>query len=155
MNEPTTDPSTTWRVPIGLPVLKLAGGVLLVAAGLLLAAGDPVRPGLAVLVAAGLAGWAVRDLVAPVRLAVDPHGVTVIRGFAGRRRLDWAVVERISVDTRPRRGLRTETLEIDAGDALYLFGRYDLGAEPATVADILWAVRERYAPAGWDDGSAE
>ncbi|WP_307803720.1 PH domain-containing protein [Micromonospora echinofusca] len=145
MNEPTTEPSTSWRVPIGLPVLKLAGGVLLVAAGLLLAAGDPVRPGLAVLVAAGLAGWAVRDLVAPVRLAVDPGGVTVIRGFAGRRRLTWAAIERITVDARPRRGLRTEILEIDAGDALYLFGRYDLGAGPAEVADTLRAVRDRSA----------
>lgn len=138
-------------MPIWLPWLKLAGAALLVGTGLLLAAGDPVRPGLSVLVAAGLAGWAVRDLVAPVRLAVDPGGVTVTKGFASRRRLGWATIERISVDTRPRRGVRTGVLEIDAGDSLHLFGRYDLGAEPADVAETLQATRDRYAPGEPDD----
>ena len=35
--------------------------------------------------AVALAGWAVRDLVAPVRLARTPSGVTVVVGFARRR----------------------------------------------------------------------
>jgi hypothetical protein len=142
--EPTATPAR-WRVPAALPALKATGAVFLVAAGLLLADGDPVRPGLAALVAAGLLGWALRDVIAPVRLALEPGGIAVISGFAGRRRFGWAEIERIGVDTRPRRGLRTETLEIDTADALYLFGRYDLGAAPDEVATTLRTAQARAA----------
>ncbi|MEW1585114.1 PH domain-containing protein [Micromonospora vinacea] len=139
MNE--TTPVRQWRVPSSLPAAKLAGAVLLVALGLLFADGDPVRLAVAALAAAGLAGWAVRDLVAPVRLEVDPAGLTVIHGFAGRRLLPWSAVEAIAVDRRPRLGLTSETLEIDAGNSLHLFGRYDLGATPEEVAAVLRAAR--------------
>ncbi|MFC8301628.1 PH domain-containing protein [Micromonospora orduensis] len=133
--------SRTWRVPASLPAAKLAGAVLLVALGLLFADGDPVRVAVAALAAATVAGWAVRDLVAPVRLAVDADGLTVIRGFAGRRLLPWSAVEAIAVDRRPRFGLTSETLEIDAGESLHLFGRYDLGANPEEVAAEVRAAR--------------
>ena len=92
---------------------------------------------LAVAAALFLAVWGVRDLVAAVRLAADADGVTVVSGFAGRRRLPWAAIERIAVDTRTRRGLRSETLEIDTGEALHLFSRCDLGAQPDEVAERL------------------
>ncbi|MFG3706948.1 PH domain-containing protein [Micromonospora sp. NPDC047670] len=130
-----------WRVPTGLPALKLAGAVALLALALLLDEGDPVQLGLAVVAAAALAGWAARDLVAPVRLAVDPEGITVVRGFAGYRRLPWSVVERVAVDRRARLGLTSEVLEIDAGESLHLFGRLDLGADPAEVAQVLREAR--------------
>ncbi|RLP93123.1 PH domain-containing protein [Micromonospora sp. BL4] len=134
-------PVRQWRVPAGVPLAKLAGAVVLVALGLLLAEGDPVQLTLIGLVVAGLVGWALRDVLAPVRLAVDPAGVVVPQGFAGRRLLPWATVERITVDRRPRLGLTTELLEIDAGESLHLFGRYDLGATPDEVAEALRAVR--------------
>ncbi|MER7333459.1 MULTISPECIES: PH domain-containing protein [unclassified Micromonospora] len=140
------DPSPTvhqWRVPATLPALKLAGAVALLALALLLDEGDPVQLGLAVVAAAALAGWAARDVVAPVRLAVDPEGVTVVQGFAGRRRLPWSAVERVTVDRRARLGLTSEVLEIDAGESLHLFGRLDLGAEPADVAEALHEARPR------------
>ncbi|MEU7926142.1 PH domain-containing protein [Micromonospora sp. NPDC049107] len=130
-----------WRVPSTLPTAKLAGAVLLIALGLLFADGDPVRLVVAGVAAAALAVWAVRDLVAPVRLAVDPAGLTVIHGFAGRRLLPWSTVEVISVDRRQRLGLTGEVLEIDAGESLHLFGRYDLGATPEEVATALRAAR--------------
>jgi hypothetical protein len=130
-----------WRVHRALPVLKLGGAALFLALGVLFADGDPVRLGIGVLVAAGLLGWAVRDLVAPVRLAVDPEGITVIRGFAGRRRLRWAEIEQITVDSRARLGLRTETLEIDTGASIHLFSQYDLGASPTDVAATLHLAR--------------
>ncbi|MFI7591099.1 PH domain-containing protein [Micromonospora sp. NPDC049359] len=130
-----------WRVPSTLPTAKLAGAVLLIALGLLFADGDPVRLVVAGVAAAALAVWAVRDLVAPVRLAVDPAGLTVIHGFAGRRLLPWSTVEAISVDRRQRLGLTGEVLEIDAGESLHLFGRYDLGATPEEVATALRAAR--------------
>jgi hypothetical protein len=128
-------------VPTVLPVAKLAGALVLVALGLLFAGNDRVQFVLAGLAAAALAGWALRDLVAPVRLAVDAEGITVIRGFAGRRQLPWPAVEAIRVERRTRGGLTAETLEVDAGESLHLFGRYDLDAPPAEVADALRAAQ--------------
>lgn len=128
-------------MPAALPVLKLLGAVVLVGLGLVFADGDRVQPVLAGAAGAGLACWALRDLVAPVRLAADPDGLTVIRGFAGRRRIPWAAVEAITVDRRTRLGLTAEVLEIDAGESLHLFGRYDLDAPPAEVAEALRAAR--------------
>ncbi|MEU4337642.1 PH domain-containing protein [Micromonospora lupini] len=130
-----------WRVPASLPAAKLAGAVLLIALGLLFADGDAVRLALAVLAAAILAGWAVRDLIAPVRLAVDPAGLTVIHGFAGHRLLPWTTIEAITVDRRPRLGLTSEVLEIDTGESLHLFGRFELGTNPEEVAATLRAAR--------------
>lgn len=134
-----------WRVPVKVPVLKLAGAVAFLAGGFPLAGGDPVRLGLAILAALGLATWAARDLVAPVRIAADAYGVTVIAGFAGRRRLAWPEIEKITLDRRPRLGVRSEFLEIDTGDSLHIFGRYDLDAPPEEVAEALQAIRDRAA----------
>lgn len=130
-------------MPTVVPVFKLVGAVAFVAGGLLLADGDPVRLALALLAAAGLVVWAVRDLVAPVRIAIDPAGVTVISGYAGRRHLSWREIEKITLDTRPRRGLRSEILEIDTGSALHIFSRYDLDAPPDEVAAALRSARDR------------
>lgn len=137
-----------WRVPATMPVLKLAGAVALLAGGFLLADGDAVRLALAVLTAAGLVTWALRDLLAPVRIAADADGVTVIAGFAGRRRLAWHQIERITLDQRPRRGLRSEFLEIDTGESIHVFGRYDLDAPPDEVAAALRAAHDRAVPDG-------
>ncbi|ADL49661.1 hypothetical protein Micau_6168 [Micromonospora aurantiaca ATCC 27029] len=128
-------------MPREVPVLKAVGALALVALGLVFAGGDPVRPALAGLAAAGLLAWALRDVVAPVRLAVDPDGLTVLRGFAGRRRLPWDAVEAIRLDRRSRRGITAETLEIDAGESLHLFGRRDLDAPLDEVAAALDEVR--------------
>ncbi|XTZ13296.1 PH domain-containing protein [Micromonospora echinospora] len=126
-----------WRVPVKLPLVKLAGAGTLAALGVLFAEGDPVRVVLAGLGAAGLAVWAARDLLAPVRLAVDPSGVTVVTGFAGRRTLDWSSIESVAVDDRPRFGLRNQFLEIDTGESLHLLSRHDLDADPAEVAALV------------------
>ncbi|WP_176308586.1 PH domain-containing protein [Micromonospora sp. NBS 11-29] len=138
---PQSPPSRQWRVPRVLPAVKALGALALIALGLLFAAGDPVPPTLAGLAAAGLLAWALRDVVAPVRLAVDQDGLTVVRGFAGRRRLPWATVEAIRLDRRSRRGHTAETLEIDAGESLHLFGRRDLDAPLDEVAATLTAAR--------------
>jgi hypothetical protein len=127
----------SWRVPRKVPAAKLGAAAALLAIGLVFADGDVVRLVLAVAVAAALALWGARDLLAPVRLAADPTGVTVVAGFSGRRHLTWSQIERVRVDTRGRLGIRTETLEIDAGDSLHLFSEYDLGAPPAEVASAL------------------
>ena len=81
--DPEAFPSRHWRVPVTVPAAKVAGAVVLVALGLLFAEDDLVQLVLVGLVALGLVGWAVRDLLAPVRLAVDPAGVTVVAGLRG------------------------------------------------------------------------
>ncbi|WP_025618121.1 PH domain-containing protein [Salinispora cortesiana] len=138
----TTSPGTRqWRVPKALPAIKIGGAGALVALGLLLADGDPVRLMLTVLAAAALLVWAARDLLAPVRLAVDPDGLTVVSGFAGRRRLPWSQVAEIRVDQRARLGRSNAALEVDTGETLHLFGRFDLDADPVDVAAQLRAAR--------------
>ena len=146
--DPDTPP-LRWRVNRALPVLKLTGAALFLALGAAFADGDPVRLGIAALAATGLLGWGVRDLAAPVRLTADAGGITVIRGFAGRRHIPWAEIEQISVDSRPRLGLRTETLEIDTGASIHLFSQYDLGTPPTDVATALQTAR-----ATWSTGQS-
>jgi hypothetical protein len=131
-----------WRVSRGATVLKVAGTAIFVLLALF-GLGDPVRPVVAGLAALVLAGYTLRDLLAPVRLAADFDGVTVIAGFAGRRRLDWSQIERVRVDERRRLGTRSELLEIDAGDSLHLFSTYDLDAPCAEVAEQLTRLRSR------------
>ena len=81
--------------------------------------------------------YALRDVVAPVRLAADRDGVTVISGYAGHRRLEWGAIERIRLDERRRLGTRSAALEIDTGDHLYLLSSYDLGTDPADAVEAL------------------
>ncbi len=130
-----------WRVRPLVPAAKLIGALALASLAWVINPYNPVRWILAGIVALGLLGWALRDLVAPVRLAADPTGVTVISGFARHRHLAWSQIERVRVDRRERRGLRSEFLEIDAGDSLHLFSAHDLGVPPEEVADTLTALR--------------
>lgn len=96
---------------------------------------------LGLVVAAGMAGWGARDLLAPVRLTVDPGGVTVTAGFAGHRRLSWSDIERVRIDVRSRYGARGELLEIDCGESLYFFSRYDLSVPPTDALETIEAIR--------------
>ncbi|MCY1141334.1 PH domain-containing protein [Actinoplanes sp. Pm04-4] len=130
-----------WRIKPVLPVSKLIGVVAVVVLAFAFAGRDPVRWVLAAVVVLGLLGWALRDLLRPVRLAADAEGVTVVTGYASRRRLAWGQIERVRVDRRTHRGLRSEMLELDAGEAIYLFSANDLGALPEEVATALADLR--------------
>ncbi|MGI5246458.1 PH domain-containing protein [Dactylosporangium sp. CA-139066] len=140
-NQPAASPtSMRWRVSPAFTALKCAVAVALAIAAVFFAEDRPALS--AALVAAVVAGaYALRDLLAPVRLAADAGGVTVVTGYAGHRRLEWAQVERIRIEARTRAGLRSEFLEIDTGDMLYLLSTYDLNARPADVADELGRLR--------------
>ncbi len=137
-----------WRVPRTLPVLKILGAILLPLLTWLIGRGNPVDYTIAGAAATALALWGLRDLVVPVRLTADRSGLTVVTGFAGRRGLAWSQIEAVRLDSRERRGLRTEVLEIDTGDTLYQFGRGDLGAHPYEVVDVLTAL----SPSGSSPG---
>ena len=130
-----------WRVRPVLPIAKLLGAVALVVLVVAFGREDPVQWFIAGVVAAALTGWAVRDLIAPVRLSADTSGVTMVVGFARRRHVAWPQIERVRVDRRERMGLRNRLLEIDAGDSLHLFSEHELGADPEEVAESLNALR--------------
>jgi hypothetical protein len=93
------------------------------------------------IVGIGLAIYGLRDVLAPVRLAADADGVTVVSGFVGQRRLAWDEIERVRLDERSRYGGRQALLEIDEGDTLHFFSRYDLAMPPTEALDLLIEVR--------------
>jgi hypothetical protein len=137
-DEPADEPR--WRVNSRLTGIKVAGAVVFLVAAVVFGS-DPVGVAIAVIAAAALGAYALRDLLAPVRLAADPTGVTVVSGFAGHRHLAWGEIERIRVHERRRFGSRNQLLEIDAGDSLHLFSGYELSAACADVAARLERLR--------------
>ena len=116
-----------------------AAGVLIAAGAALLATSGPGRL-LAVLAGVVLAAYAVGDLVFSPRLQVDAGGLA-IRTPATRARLPWADVEHVRADSRLRLGLRSTTLEIDAGAVLVVLSRRAIGADPEQAADLINAFR--------------
>ena len=129
-----------WRVDGRMTAFKVLGAVLFVAAGALFGR-DALSLTIAALAAAGLAAFALRDVLAPVRLAADGQGVTVVTGFAGRRRIPWSEIERIRVDVRQRIGRKSELLEIDTGETLHLLSAAELGADLDDVVATLVTLR--------------
>jgi Bacterial PH domain len=77
-------------------------------------------------------------LVRP-RLSADDQGVHV-RSLHGRIHLSWAET-RTRLRTTHRLGRDAETLEIEAGDRLFIFSRLELGTDPRDVLDVLTALR--------------
>jgi PH (Pleckstrin Homology) domain-containing protein len=134
-----------WRVMRKFVVLKIAAAVVFAVIGVV-SLGNPVQLSVATVAALLLAGLALRDLLAPVRVAADAGGVTVVVGFAGHRRLPWSQIERVRVDGRTRLGLRSRLLEIDAGDNLYFFSSSELGAPVDEVVQHLVALRAGVRP---------
>jgi hypothetical protein len=132
------------RVRFG-PDLRLSAVVFLLAVGALVLvlstddAGGRLLWGVAALV---LAGYAVGDVVFWPRLAVDAHGLR-IRTPLARADLAWDDVEEVRADVRTRYGLRTSTLEVDAGSTLVVFSRRALGADPGTVQSLVRAMDPR------------
>ncbi|MEV0651010.1 PH domain-containing protein [Phytomonospora sp. NPDC050363] len=130
----------TWRVPRPIIAVKLAGTAAFALVALWFAH-DASRLVVAALAALLLGAYAVRDLLSPITLAVDTEGVLIRRGFFGQRRILWGQIERIRVDSRRRLAGRSHLLEIDVGETIYLFSRYEIGADPADVVDELKAAR--------------
>ena len=133
-----------WRIKPVLPVTKGLGAVAIVVLVFAFGRDDVVQWVMAGAVAIGLAGWAVRDVIAPIRLAADAEGVTVVAGFTRRRWLPWPEIERVRLDRRVRLGLTTDLLEVDADDALFLFSMHDLGADPHDVLAELEELRTQH-----------
>jgi hypothetical protein len=126
-----------WRVKPALPVAKVLGAAALPALVAVFAPDDLPRWLVAGAVAAGLMVWAARDVLHPVRLAADDAGITVLTGFARRRHLPWDRIEAVRVE----RARRSEVLEIDTGDAVYVLSEPQLSAMAEEVAARLAELR--------------
>jgi hypothetical protein len=133
------DGSVRFAVPTRIIVGKLAAAAVVAIAALL----APNRPQLFVgLIAAVCLGiYGLRDVLARERLRADPDGIVAVRGFAGHDRLAWTDVEGVRLDSRSRLGARSQLLEIDAGEHIYLYSRFDLGVDPDEAVIALESVR--------------
>jgi hypothetical protein len=89
-----------------------------------------------------LLAYTVTDLVFWPRLTVSADGL-LLRTPATRGLIPWSEVEAVRADTRQRAGLRSVTLEIDAGQRLVVFSRRALGADPTEVAGLVSAFHSR------------
>jgi hypothetical protein len=129
----------SYRVPGWVLGAKI--GVTVLVALLTLFANDRLQLLVGVVATVLLGLYAVRDLLVRERLRADDEGVTVASGYAGRAHLQWSSVERVQVDGRMRLGARTELLEIDVGERIFQFSRFDLGVDPSEAAEAIAAVR--------------
>lgn len=118
----------------------LAGGGVVGALLAALESGDPAGRLLAAVAGILLLAYVVSDLVFSPRLIASADGVTVRSPFV-RARLGWPEITEVRADTRSRLGLRSTTLEIDAGPTLAVLTRRSLGAEPVEVAELVEAFR--------------
>jgi hypothetical protein len=132
-----------WRVRREFLILKIVA-TLVLATITVLTLGDLRGALLAGAAAVAAAVLALRDVLAPVRLSADEEGLVVVKGFAGSERLPWSTIERVRVDTQTRFTSRTELLEIDTGEGIFLLSRFDLGAPCQEVADQLRSLRRGF-----------
>ncbi len=131
-------PTVAFRPDRRFTVLSAAGAA--VALVLVLVLND--RPGrvLAGVAVAVLVAYAASDLLFSPRLSASSDGL-VVRSPLLRVRLGWPEVEDIRADSRVRYGLRSTTLEIDAGAVLAVFSRRAIGADPEEAAALVRACR--------------
>jgi Bacterial PH domain len=120
----------------------LAGGAAVLALVVALGTDDSGGRLLAAIAIALLLAYVVSDLVFSPRLVASFDGI-VIRSPFTRATLSWPEVEQVRADTRLRHGLRSTTLEIDAGSTLAVLTRRALGADPAEAAELIEAFRPR------------
>lgn len=121
--------------------LTIAAGVgaLIALAGTLFSGDAPGRL-LFGLAAVLLVGYVVTDRMWSPRLIADTSGLRVRTPFTSTD-LSWAEVDDVRADVRIRYGLRSSTLEVDAGEVLVVFSRRSLGTAPETAAVLLNAMR--------------
>lgn len=102
-------------------------------------AGDRMSTVFFTVAAVALTALSLHGLLVRPRLTADPRGLR-IRTTTGKHDLDWPdVIARVR--TTRRLGRDAATLEIEAGEQLYVFGWLELGADPRDVLDTLTALK--------------
>ncbi|ROS41036.1 PH (Pleckstrin Homology) domain-containing protein [Amycolatopsis thermoflava] len=89
--------------------------------------------------AIALTALSLHGLLVRPRLTADPRGLR-IRTTTGKHDLHWPEVT-ARVRTTRRFGRDSATLEIEAGDQLFVFGWLELGTDPRDVLDALTALQ--------------
>jgi hypothetical protein len=136
--EPPRAPALTCRPDRRFTALAGAGVVAALVA--LALAGDGPSRAMAAVAVAVLLVYVVSDVVFSPRLVASVEGLTV-RSPLVRTTLPWAAVEDVRADTRIRLGLRSTTLEIDAGETLIVLSGRAIGGDPAVVAELARSFR--------------
>jgi hypothetical protein len=131
--------SVSFRVPTGIVAVKFLGAAVLALGALFV--DNRSQTLILLLAAAAVAAYGGRDVFARERLRADSDGVIAARGYSSRRVLAWSEIERLRVYETSRLGARSEMLEVDTGDELFLFSRFDLGVEPEEALRAVEAVR--------------
>ncbi|MEC3974554.1 PH domain-containing protein [Amycolatopsis sp. H20-H5] len=130
----------TWSPRPALVVLAGVIAVVLLAGTVLDAvSGDRAGAVLFGLATVAVGAYAAHSALVRPRLAADVEGLRA-RTVGGTLQLAWAGT-RIRLRTTRRLGRDTETLEVESGDHLLVFGRLDLGEDPRDVLDVLSALR--------------
>ena len=142
------DPGHISRAPVcrfgpDRRLIGLSAALAAIAITVVVVSHDPAGRLLAGVAAAVLAGYAVTDVVFWPRLTASGDGLRV-RTPAARAHLAWSQIDAIRVDERYRLGLRSRTLEVDAGDLLVVLSGRALGDDPRTVLGLLQAFDPRF-----------
>jgi hypothetical protein len=131
-------PTVAFRPDRRYTLVSAAGAA--VALVLVLVLSDPPGRVLAGVALAVLVTYVASDLMFSPRLCASSDGL-VVRSPLLRTRLEWPDVEDVRADSRVRYGLRSTTLEIDAGAVLAVFSRRALGTDPEEAAARVRACR--------------
>lgn len=140
MDQPLPPPEATFVPDRRYTLLAGAGCAAALAAASL--AGDAAGHLLYTVAAVVLLVYVAADLVFSPRLTASRVGI-VINAPLTRASLSWDEVTAVRAETRLRRGLRSSTLEIDAGAVLAVFSKRTLGTEPEVAAARIEALRPR------------
>ncbi|WP_236790293.1 PH domain-containing protein [Amycolatopsis sp. GM8] len=131
------DNSASWAPRPALVAVGLIGALVALAGAFLY--DDRTGEVLFAVAAVVLAALSAHGLLVRPRLAADADGVRV-RTMHGEQRFSWPEAA-LSVRSNKRLGRESRTLEISAGDQLFVFGWLELGADPVDVLDVLSALR--------------
>ena len=127
---------TSWG-PKTAAILWIAVGGLVLAVGAVTVVTDLPGRVLGLVAGVGLLAFATMSWRARPKLAITEQGV-VVRGWLRTRVLSRAAITLIRITEFRRLARTVRLLEIDTvDDRLYIFTRWDLGAEPLRVLDAL------------------
>ncbi|TNC27301.1 PH domain-containing protein [Amycolatopsis alkalitolerans] len=129
--------SASWAPRPALVAVGLLGALVALAGAFLY--GQKAGAVLFGVAAVVLAALSAHGLLVRPRLAADVEGLR-IRTMRGEHRFSWPEAH-TSLRSTKRLGRESKTLEISAGDELFVFGWLELGADPIDVLDVLSALR--------------
>jgi hypothetical protein len=127
----------SWGPQPALVVVGWLGAALALAATFLYE--DRVGAVLLGLAAVALIALSAHGMLVRPRLLADDRGIR-IRTARGSLDFSWPEAD-TRLRTSQRMGRNSTTLEISAGDHLFVFGWLELGTDPQNVQDVLTALR--------------